>query len=501
MSNIDNERQLSDLEVAQVLESLITGGRGFNDGDGLPGLGWTGLQGGPFGNDQRERDKRTVVRMMAELIPPEMRYRSVLERMDRTVLFDEVANTTTDDDVAKIAREWSESLAPEVDAALEAEAALVEAGQIDASSTTITGDSPDQFLQVFQQMAGGNSAQSQTVPFLTDDDVTAIFRRSSSDAAAIQAYENQLAQYRAGVDPNFSDPYSISPTDADAYREQVRSESPEARRYVKAGESYTLSEARDLLYGMTAGEIRTLQTKLMDAGYFLTDDAAGNEPLLWGDPTDARTQSAWRALIGDSVRTGQPLYTTLEARILSAEENELMTDEEAAAEEEQQPRPDVVLTDPARIRTNADDMARGMIGRKLSDDENAALVDFIQGLERDSQNARFDQPGFDSDGNPVPTHGDLIPNPDHDIDYGKNPELGPGGNSMAQPGPREWEEGEPAPGTPGGASREFTSVDVNARIEEYIRNQNPTEAEGRDVALSYNDFAALLGGPGRGGSF
>lgn len=479
MSDTPNERQLSTREVAAVLERLITDGRGFTDADAMFGLEWTGLRGGPFGNPSRQRDKETVTRMMAEMVAPEMRYESVLESMDRRVLLDEVARTTDDEELAQIATQWSSTLDETIPVEQEADQALAAAGLAEAPPPLITDESPDAMLQAFNEAVSQFGSPQGAVPFITDADITHIFRTSSSDAAAFADYERRLGAHIAVNDPNFADPFRVHPTDIDAYRAgNINNVSSEARKEGYTGTSYTLSEARDLLYGMTSAEIRELQMKLADAGYFQTDDASGDEPLLWGDSTDARTQSAWRNLIGDAVRTRQPLYTVLDARILSARKSGLADDEADGAADEQA-RPDVVLTDQARIRLNADDMARQTLGRKFTADEHEALIEFIHGLERGSQNARYDDP---ADRAAVTTGADAA-------------------ERRAEAGIEPVSTAGDVAGAPGGPSREFEAVDVNAQIEEYIRRENPVEAEGRDAALTYNDFTALLAGPGRGGSF
>lgn len=323
-------------------------------------------------------------------------------------------------------------------------------------------------------------------PFLTDTDIQMIFRRSGSDMAALNQYEDLLATYRANIDPEYAETFRV---DLENTLDQQMARSRMQGAYVPGGapdervvaiqreierlkgvageSSYTLSQAANLLYGMTPTEIRALQRKLVDAGYFETAGGADGEPLFWGDPTDARTQSAWMNLLGDSVRTGEPVYDMLSRRMRLAEEAGIGGDRTGNVED----LPPIALTDPARIRQNADEMARSTIGRRLSDEENARLVEFIHNLQRDEQAMPTDE----ADGRFAQVPADQVA-PDRYTDAA---------DGTTTPGERD----------------EQIQVDVNAQIAEYIRRENPTEAAGRDVALTYNDFTSLLAGPGRGGSF
>ena len=321
-----------------------------------------------------------------------------------------------------------------------------------AADALAAEDSPDAFTQMFRDMLGAPQQQGRAPAFLTDGDVRGLFR-SMGDNAAFNTYNDQLARYRAldEVPDEFADPFRINmdPQQSDPavqrqalqalYRGDTGQENIDR---LSGAKSYTLSQARDLLYGKNPDEIRALQEKLKRAGYFQTNGEQGDEPLFWGDPSDSRTQSAWRNLIGDAVREGVPVYDMLDRRIQSALDSGLFDEDGNPISE----RGDVRLTDRARIRVNAKEMAQDTLGRNLTPDEHNRLVEFIHQMETDTQNAASDAGNTDG-------------------------------------------------------SQVVEDTDVNAQIEEYLRRENPVEAGGRDVALSYNDFAGLLAGPGRGGSF
>jgi hypothetical protein len=124
---------------------------------------------------------------------------------------------------------------------------------------------------------------------------------------------------------------------------------------------------------------------------------------------------------------------------------QLLDDRMAAQQEMIDERLVTRLTDPARIRINTDAVGQSMLGRKLRPDEHERMVQFVHDLER--RNAKLEA-GMD---------------PDAD---------------------------EP--------DAEGTMADIDARIEEYMRNENDTEASAKEVSDQYGVFTKLLSGPGRG---
>jgi hypothetical protein len=124
---------------------------------------------------------------------------------------------------------------------------------------------------------------------------------------------------------------------------------------------------------------------------------------------------------------------------------QLLDDRMAAFQEQLDERLVTRLTDPARIRINTDAVGQSMLGRKLRPDEHERMVQFVHDLER--RNAKLEA-GLD---------------PDAD---------------------------EP--------DAEGTMADIEARIEEFMRGENDTEASAKEVSDQYGVFTKLLSGPGRG---
>lgn len=104
------------------------------------------------------------------------------------------------------------------------------------------------------------------------------------------------------------------------------------------------------------------------------------------------------------------------------------------------------LTDPARIRINTDAVGQSMMGRKLTEQEHNDMVEFVHKLE--TRNARIAE-GLDPDGDPETDEATI-------------------------------------------------TADIDARIEEYMRDTNDTEASAKEVSDQYGVFSKLLAGPGRG---
>lgn len=200
---------------------------------------------------------------------------------------------------------------------------------------------------------------------------------------------------------------------------------------VSTPNSMTAREVVDLPSTMSRAEIHSLGKKLKDAG-LMTEDMT--DPTDFSDPSFKR---AWQNLMYKAIERGESMLSVLDQGVKARRE---------AQEDAYAP----LLTDPARIRMNADALGNNILGRAMNPDEQEAMVQFVHQLER--RNAKIEA-GFDPD-----AEGDLA-----DL------------------------EGE------------AIQADLEARMTEWIRTENPDEAGGKDVADSYDTLSQLLGGPGQPG--
>lgn len=119
-------------------------------------------------------------------------------------------------------------------------------------------------------------------------------------------------------------------------------------------------------------ELRNLQDKLVAGGYMKDED------VRWsGRATDPATTDAWRRLIVDSINTGTDMMTLLKDQTAA---NRLAAEEENAKNAR-----DIVLTSAVGIRQTANSLGVQTIGRELSQEQQAQLVEYIHNLERTQQ--------------------------------------------------------------------------------------------------------------------
>lgn len=201
---------------------------------------------------------------------------------------------------------------------------------------------------------------------------------------------------------------------------------------------YSLSDILRLPHEMTPAELNAVHEKMKAAGVYAQ---AGGEPTV-PDVTDPKFKAAWQLLASQSLETGESMTSLLEDRAAKYKK-EL---EGAFASQ---------LTDPARLRINGNALARDAIGRKLNDEEQMQLIQFIHDLERN--------------------------------------------NARVAAGLEATRSGETVPGIE--SLDEGVMKDIDAQMQEWIREQNPEEAEGADTADQFEMFRNMLAGPGRGGAF
>lgn len=315
-----------------------------------------------------------------------------------------------------------------------------------AAAAAVAGSAGGGFASVLANLTSGATS---TKPFLTDGDVQALFRLSSSDLGAVNTYLNQLIDYRTNVNPKFRDPFKVQsgvdatgrdpfapitpalPDDQVPQNVLIQRQMTNQQDQAKGSQGYSITQAKDLLYTMSKDEVAKMQTLLMRAGYFANSQGKSTAPLYSGDPTDPLTQQAWTQLVGDSIRGGKPIFDTLTGKAAAAGTKFATIDGK--------PAQDIALTDSAQIAQGADQLGQKEIGRKLTDAEHAQVVDFIHSLETKAQTTTNE----------------------------------PGSQTVEQP-------------------------DVQAEITKFLDTQFPTEKAGTDVADTYDLFTKMLAGPAGG---
>lgn len=159
--------------------------------------------------------------------------------------------------------------------------------------------------------------------------------------------------------------------------------------------------------------------------------------VLGGDTTSSQFKAAWKQLASSALERGVSMTSFLDSREQTYQET--IMDSFATR-----------LTDPARLRLSGNTLGQQTLGRKLTDEEHSEMIKFVHDLER--RNAQVEA-GLDA------TEGD---------ENGMSP----------------LDEG--------------ITADIDARMQEWIRDENAVEAGGEDIADQYEAFSRMLAGPGRG---
>lgn len=315
--------------------------------------------------------------------------------------------------------------------------------------------------------------------FLSPADVTAIFRLATSDLGQARDYLDYMGAINAareegrlpdsqrtgapaigrgvtvpdeerviweeGLEPEEMDWQFVGHPTSTLHQIELDREMANRQARARGERSYTYTEALNLLWTMDAEELASVQDMLMAAGYYETGDGRRTEgPLFRGDPTDELTQQAWRNLLNDSVRTREAMVPLLERRteaLLEARALQEEQEEEDRLEEARKRRREemmISLSDPVGLQRDADELATRTIGRNLGEAEQQRIVEFIHSLERERGETMIER----ADGN------------------------------------------------------EVMSIDIQAQIENQIREGAPIEAGGKDVQSQYDAFTRMLAGPG-----
>lgn len=487
--------KLSDREAASLLADLLGVGHDFDYVDDL----WP--QGKPIGTlpiGKKHQNIYELINTLVQSIPPELRTETVLRQMDLRTLLDPVAlgpelestrvtetlnGRPVNPDQQRMARSMFVDYADQTFDQLMAVASqrkdmppeeqIAWAQQEDnkwrtdktkfvpmtvtpqqVTTSPQTGEviktgavpsDPNGFNVDVSALGSTSDPALGPRSFMTAKDVQLLFR-DSSPGAAMGAYMTDLsnqAGYEAAGGINmtgdqstlmWSDPTRTPEQQAASGMGYTRpGASFQARSQARTGaETYTLTEARQLPLEMKREEILALTEKMKKAGIF--DQVAGGEPVIKGDPTDPQFKEGYMLLLGKAVESGRSVPQVLKDGALSYDE--ALKD-----------KAHTTITDPARIRIQADGLAKNLLGRNLSTVEQGKLVSFIHQLERKGNAA-----DVAADGTP----------------------------------------GEP------GEGGETVEVDWQAAMEEYLVSNNRAEAGAKDVANTYDMFKGMLGPAGGG---
>lgn len=172
-------------------------------------------------------------------------------------------------------------------------------------------------------------------------------------------------------------------------------------------------------------EITNLQDKLTAAGYITDDPDSDKDGVRWtGRATDPVTQDAWRQLVVDSVNSG----ISMDQLLKDATVAKRLADDAATKASAR----DIVLTSAIGIRQTANALGQQTIGRELSQEQQAQVVEYIHNMERGQQ------------------------------------------TTMNQEGSQTVED-----------------VDVEAAVKDFIERENGTEAGAMDLLNQFNTFQTV----------
>lgn len=318
-------------------------------------------------------------------------------------------------------------------------------------TTTGTTESEDEFSKMINNVLGGTSDEVRTAHrFLSEDEIRDMVvvgdmdfetaRQLSAEGGQQQNDDGSITELTADAGVVYSDQTRPGPRSTQVPAGYAWSEEAQREADIHGERStkdwYSLNDIKRKPLEMTRDELMVIHERMKKAGIF---DMVGGEPSVPGDPTDPKFKAAWQQLAAMSLESGNSMTSILKER-------------ENAMEEALAAAFSTRLTDPARLRLNGDAYARDQIGRKLNDEEHAALTQFIHDLERR--------------------------------------------NAMIDAGLEERASGIDIEGVEG--LDEGIVADIDARMSEWIATNNPGEEGARDIAEQYSTFTSLLRGPGRG---
>jgi ABC-type proline/glycine betaine transport system ATPase subunit len=252
-----------------------------------------------------------------------------------------------------------------------------------------------------------------------------------------------------------------------------------------------------LPHELSESELARLQTRMHEAGIF--DLPEMDRPQRVGDPTDPNFKKAWQRLASLSLETGKSMTTIINDRRTA---RQAALGEDALGLGSTESVTGVLLTDPARIRTSANTIAAASIGRRLTPDEQTELVSYVHELERRNklvQEKRDEIEAQKAEG----ADEELweMAALDETTEAGARIEQALARGDITDPDTPDSESEDTGDET---GEDEFDTelgemvvADIDARMQESIRRENPVEAGANDMAQQYETFQRLLAGPGR----
>lgn len=283
--------------------------------------------------------------------------------------------------------------------------------------------------------------------FMSDEEVGFMVRGDLDPTMAVDTLLAEDQMRRGGVDSQGNEitgwegsQARVLYSDEDQYDKQ-KAMSMMPTGYAWAEEARATMEKPGTHY--TVRQTQDLPSTMSREEVYILGKKMKNAGLMTEDMTDPSDSSdpafkkAWKSLMGRALERNESMLSILDS--MAKHRAEALEDSYAT-----------LLTDPAAIRLQSDAMGKQLLGRALQPDEQAQLIEFYHELER--RNLKL-QAGFD-------------PNSENSLD-----EL----------------EGE------------AIQADLDARMNEWIRSENPEEAGGKDVADQYDVLTGLLAGPGAPG--
>jgi hypothetical protein len=286
----------------------------------------------------------------------------------------------------------------------------------------------------FDPTSDGSAVEGTPTKWLRNQDLQRMLAGNELTIEDIR----QIEQADLAMDPSATDPNNPRYIRTDA-KVQYTNETRDVERsgpwdptIAHEKDWYSVNEVLGLP-GTFSPEERVLMVQRMEKAGFLAKGA-----VVGGDTTSADFKSAWATLAQSALEQGKSIVDVLEER-------------EKAYQETIMDSFSTRLTDPARLRISGNNIGKSLIGRKLTDEENAKMVEFVHNLER--ENAK--------------------------INAGLN-----------------VTEGAEIAGVD--ALDEGIQADIDARMNEWVRDENGVEAGAHDISNQYEQFTRMLGGPGRG---
>jgi hypothetical protein len=271
------------------------------------------------------------------------------------------------------------------------------------------------------------------VTYLSDDDVQWMFRMNMVDWNKLVKSEGDKAAARASGEAAPADVMVDSGGLGTVTQRMTPTGTPLApNEAIKApaGRQRLLDVFNSLYSSQWSNtELRNLQDKMLAAGYIPTKDDGTNDIRWTGQATDPVTQDAWRQLVVDSVNTGTDMNTLLKNATIAKRNADMVKDQANAR--------DIVLTSAVGIRQTANTLAKQTIGRDLTPEQQAGVVEYIHNMENHQQ------------------------------------------TTMNAKGSQTVED-----------------VDVEAAVRDFIERKNPTETGAFDLLNQFNTFQQVARRPG-----